>query len=77
MGCCPKTTEKIDRKNGLFFMPFQRNGAEKNYARGYNEPVRLVYANASVFVLGGGIPADHRYSNQVAFIFTIYLLPAR
>ena len=51
-------------------MPFQRNGAEKNYARGYNEPVRLVYANASVFVLGGGIPADHRYSNQVAFIFT-------
>ena len=51
-------------------MPFQRNGAEKNYTRGYNEPVRLVYANASVFVLGGGIPADHRYSNQVAFIFT-------
>ena len=31
--------------------------------------MRLVYANPSAFYLGGGLPACHRYSNQVASVF--------
>ena len=50
-GMLPKDyRKKIDRKNGLFFRSFQRNGAEKIYAKRYNEPVWLVYANASAFI---------------------------
>lgn len=29
----------------------------------------MVYANPSAFYLGGGLPACHRYSNQVASVF--------
>lgn len=42
---------------------------QKNCAGRYNELARLVYANPSAFYLGGGLPACHRYSNQVASVF--------
>lgn len=51
------------------FLRHLKGMEQKNCAGRYNELVRLVYANPSAFYLGGGLPACHRYSNQVASVF--------
>lgn len=69
MGCCQRTIEKNKQEEWAVFCVISKEWSRKNCAGRYNELVRLVYANPSAFYLGGGLPACHRYSNQVASVF--------